>query len=108
VRPGDTAAVVSPCSPVVDWWQHRAERARACLEESLGLRLRVMPGSGADRAGRPVSPRVRAEDLHAAFADPEVTVVLAAIGGDHAIELLPHLDYNLIRANPSCSRATRT
>jgi muramoyltetrapeptide carboxypeptidase len=27
-------------------------------------------------------------------------VVLAAIGGDHAVELLPHLDYDLIRANP--------
>jgi muramoyltetrapeptide carboxypeptidase len=59
-----------------------------------------MPGSGADQAGRTVSPRARAEDLHAAFADPEVTVVLAAIGGDHAVELLPHLDYDLIRANP--------
>ena len=40
-------------------------------------------------AGRPVSPRARADDLHAAFADPEVTVVLAAIGGDHAVQLLP-------------------
>jgi muramoyltetrapeptide carboxypeptidase LdcA involved in peptidoglycan recycling len=100
VRPGDTVAVVSPCSPEVDWWEHRAERARAYLEESLGLRLRVMPGSGAERAGRPVPPRARADDLHAAFADPEVTVVLAAIGGDHAIQLLPHLDYDLIRASP--------
>jgi muramoyltetrapeptide carboxypeptidase len=100
VRPGDTVAVVSPCSPLVDWWQHRAERARAYLEGSLGLRLRVMPASGAERAGKPVSPRARADDLHAAFADPEVTVVLAAIGGDSAIELLPHLDYGLIRANP--------
>ena len=93
-------AVVSPCSPLVDWWEHRAERARAYLEGSLGLRLRVMPGSGGGQAGRPVSPGARAEGLHAAFADPEVTVVLAAIGGDHAVELLPNLDYGLIRANP--------
>lgn len=99
VRPGDTVAVVSPCSPVVDWWEHRAEHARAYLE-SLGLRVRVMPNSGPDRAGRPVAPRSRADDLHAAFSDPEVAVVLAAIGGDHAVELLPHLDRGLIRANP--------
>ena len=99
VRRGDTVAVVSPCSPVVEWWQHRAEHARAYLE-SLGLKVRVMPNSGADRAGTPVSPRSRAEDLHAAFSDPEVKVVLATIGGDHAIELLPHLDYGLIRSNP--------
>jgi LD-carboxypeptidase N-terminal domain len=59
-----------------------------------------MPNSGPDNAGVPVSPRSRAADLHAAFSDPEVKVVLAAIGGDHAAEVLPHLDYGLIRANP--------
>jgi muramoyltetrapeptide carboxypeptidase len=99
VRPGATVAVVSPCSPVVCWWEHRAAQAGAYLE-SLGLRVRVMPHSGRAMAGRQVSPQARAEDLHAAFADPDVAVVLAAIGGDHAAELLPHLDYQLIRANP--------
>ena len=39
VQAGDTVAVVSPCSPVVDWWRHRAERGQAYLE-SLGLNLR--------------------------------------------------------------------
>jgi muramoyltetrapeptide carboxypeptidase len=99
VQAGDTVAVVSPCSPVVDWWRHRADRAQAYLE-SLGLHVRVMPNSGEGKAGAQVSPQSRAEDLHAAFSDPDVTVVLAAIGGDHAVELLPHLDYDLIRANP--------
>jgi muramoyltetrapeptide carboxypeptidase len=91
--------VVSPCSSIVFWWEHRAAQARAYLE-SLGLQVRVMPHSGQATAGRQVSPQARAEDLHAAFPDPEVAVVLAAIGGDHAVELLPHLDYQLIRANP--------
>jgi muramoyltetrapeptide carboxypeptidase LdcA involved in peptidoglycan recycling len=66
----------------------------------LGLRIRVMPHGGQATAGMRVTPQARAEDLHAAFSDPEVDVVLAAIGGDHAVELLPHLDYQLIRANP--------
>jgi muramoyltetrapeptide carboxypeptidase len=99
VWPGATVAVVSPCSPVVFWWEHRAAQARSYLE-SLGLRLHVMPHSGQAMAGKRVSPESRADDLHAAFSDPEVAVVLAAIGGDHAVELLPHLDYQLIRANP--------
>lgn len=34
-----------------------------------------------------------------AFADPEVSVVLAATGGDHSADLLPHLDYDLIRGH---------
>ena len=99
VRPGDTVAVVAPCSPVVFWWEHRALRGRRYLE-SLGLRVRVMPHTGPAMAGRRVPPQARADDLHAAFADPEVTVVLASIGGDHAVELLPYLDEDLIRDNP--------
>lgn len=42
----------------------------------------------------------RVADLHGAFADPSVAGVLTAIGGHHANELLPHLHYDLIRANP--------
>jgi muramoyltetrapeptide carboxypeptidase len=99
VRPGATVAVVSPCSPVVFWVKHRAAQACAYLE-SLGLKIRIMPHSGQAMAGRQVTPQARAEELHAAFSDPDVAVVLAAIGGDHAVELLPHLDFGLIRANP--------
>ena len=99
MRPGDTVAVVAPCSPVGLWWEHRARRGLAYLA-SLDLKVRVMPHSGPATAGRRVAPRSRAEDLHAAFADPDVTVVLAAIGGDHAVEVLPHLDLDLILANP--------
>jgi len=39
-------------------------------------------------------------DLHAAFADPEVAAVLTVIGGYNSNELLPHLDWDLIAANP--------
>lgn len=46
------------------------------------------------------SPQARAEDIHSAFADDEVTVVLSSIGGNHCNQLLPHLDYELIRTNP--------
>jgi muramoyltetrapeptide carboxypeptidase LdcA involved in peptidoglycan recycling len=56
---------------------------------SLGLRVRAMPHSGQVMAGKQVSPESRADDLHAAFSDPDVAVVLAAIGGDHAVDAAP-------------------
>ena len=34
------------------------------------------------------------------FRAPEVTAIIAAIGGDHSCHLLPHLDFDLIRDNP--------
>jgi muramoyltetrapeptide carboxypeptidase LdcA involved in peptidoglycan recycling len=46
------------------------------------------------------TPRQRADDLHAAFADPDVKAVMATIGGDDQITVLPHLDRELIRSCP--------
>ena len=46
------------------------------------------------------SVRSRADDIHEAFADKNVKAVMACIGGFNANELLPHLDYELIKANP--------
>lgn len=45
-------------------------------------------------------PEDRAADLHAMFADPEVDVVQAFQGGYTAAQILPHLDVDLIAANP--------
>lgn len=48
--------------------------------------------------GAPAADRAR--DLHAAFADPDIKAVLAVIGGDDQITVLPHLDVEVFRANP--------
>jgi muramoyltetrapeptide carboxypeptidase LdcA involved in peptidoglycan recycling len=78
---------------------HRAERGSAYLA-SLGLHAKPMPHAAGVEGWVSASPEDRAADLHAAFADPEVAVVLCAIGGNHANQVLPHLDFELIAANP--------
>lgn len=45
-------------------------------------------------------PADRAADLHAAFADPDIKAVLATIGGEDEVTVLPHLDTELLAANP--------
>ncbi|MCL2469127.1 MAG: LD-carboxypeptidase [Alphaproteobacteria bacterium] len=42
----------------------------------------------------------RAQDLHDAFSDKNVKAVFAVIGGFNSNELLPYLDYDLIKNNP--------
>ena len=42
----------------------------------------------------------RISDLHAAFADPTVDGILTVIGGHNSNQLLPHIDWDLIAANP--------
>jgi muramoyltetrapeptide carboxypeptidase LdcA involved in peptidoglycan recycling len=43
---------------------------------------------------------LRCHEIHSAFRDPEVKAIICTIGGLSANELLPHLDYDLIKANP--------
>lgn len=42
----------------------------------------------------------RIADIHEAFADPKVKAVFTVIGGSNSNQLLPYLDYELIRNNP--------
>ncbi len=46
------------------------------------------------------SPRDRAADLNAAFADRQTRAVLATIGGEDQITVVSHLDPDLVRADP--------
>lgn len=46
------------------------------------------------------SIRSRVEDIHDAFSDESVTAVLTVIGGFNSHQLLPHLNWDLLRENP--------
>jgi muramoyltetrapeptide carboxypeptidase LdcA involved in peptidoglycan recycling len=99
VHKGDVVGVVSPAWGAVGAVPHRAERARRYLEQ-LGLEVRFMPFSQRHDGWASASPQERASDINAAFADPAITVVLAGIGGNHSNQVLPHLDWEVIAANP--------
>lgn len=74
------------------------------LEELRRLGFRVREGSLTARATaqghRAGTPRERAQELQALFADPEVRGIVATIGGSNSSSLVPHLDFDLVRANP--------
>ena len=46
------------------------------------------------------SPEARAADVNAAFADPGIRAILATIGGDDQLTVVPHLDEGLVTADP--------
>ncbi len=93
---GDKVAVLSPsfAAPAVAPEVH--EQAMRRLEELTGLVPVEYPTTR--RLG--ASTRDRAADLNAAFADPEIRAVLATIGGEDQITVVPHLDPDLVRADP--------
>ena len=93
---GDKVAVLSPsfAAPAVAPAVH--EQAMRRLGEVTGLvpveypTTRRLHASAVDRAA----------DLNAAFADPQIRAVLATIGGEDQITVVPHLDAGAVRADP--------
>jgi muramoyltetrapeptide carboxypeptidase len=100
LRRGDTIRVVAPARSRQFALEHDHSAAIEARFAALGLRLSF--GEHVDERDDFDSSSVasRVSDLHAAFADPEVTGILTVIGGFNSNEMLPHLDWELIAANP--------
>ena len=93
---GDKVAILSPsfAAPAVAAAVH--EQAMRRVQELTGLVPVEYPTTR--RLG--ASAKDRAADLNAAFADPQIRAVMATIGGEDQITVVPHLDPALIRADP--------
>ena len=93
---GDKVAVVSPSFAAPGFAPAVHEQAMRRLEQVTGLvpveypTTRRLDASAVDRAA----------DLNAAFGDPEIRAVLATIGGEDQITVVPHLDADLVRNDP--------
>jgi muramoyltetrapeptide carboxypeptidase LdcA involved in peptidoglycan recycling len=102
LNPGDTIATVSPawgCAGNSDsrW---RYDIGVKQLKDEFGLIAKPMPYSlrGTDYLSK--NPQARTEDLKTAFSDPSVKAVIANIGGNDSIRLLPYIDEKIIHDNP--------
>ncbi len=95
-RPGDRVAVLSPSFAAPGVAPHVHEQALQRLREVTGLEPVEYPTTRQVGA----SARDRAADLNAAFGDPGIRAVLATIGGDDQLTVVPHLDPELVRVDP--------
>jgi muramoyltetrapeptide carboxypeptidase LdcA involved in peptidoglycan recycling len=95
-RHGDKVAVVSPsfAAPAVAPAVH--EQAMRRLAQVTGLAPVEYPTTR--KLGS--SAQERAADLNTAFADPEIRAVVATIGGEDQITVIPHLDASAATADP--------
>ncbi len=59
--------------------------------EAYGIKLKFAPNALKGIAYLKAHPEVRAADFCAAFRDPEVDLIMTAIGGDDTYRLLPYL-----------------
>nr|WP_239454255.1 S66 peptidase family protein [Bacillus suaedaesalsae] len=102
MQPGDRVATVSPSwggagEPELRW---RYEQGVNRLEEIFGLKVIPMPNSMKGGEYLYKNPKARAEDLMTAFKDESIKGIIANIGGEDSIRLLPYIDFDVIRKNP--------
>jgi muramoyltetrapeptide carboxypeptidase LdcA involved in peptidoglycan recycling len=96
LRTGDRIAVVSPSNALGELLPLPYQLGVKRLREEFGLEVVEYPTTLKMRS----SPQARAADLMAAFGDPSVRAVIASIGGDDQITVIPHLDPEVVRADP--------
>ncbi|HEY5986677.1 MAG TPA: LD-carboxypeptidase, partial [Streptosporangiaceae bacterium] len=95
-RRGEHIAVLSPSFAAAGAFPAVHEQAMRRLTEVTSLIPVEYPTTRKVGA----TPLARAADINAAFADPVIRGILAVIGGEDQITVIPHLDAELVRRDP--------
>lgn len=99
LQPGDEIRVIAPSRSLSLLSKQGIEIAKKRLE-NMGFSVSFsQKASLCDQQGSSAI-KERVEDLHEAFRDKKVKGILSAIGGYNSNELLPYIDYELLKENP--------
>ena len=96
LRAGDTVGVVTLGSP------RDAESVDSRIQtlESMGFNVVVGEFVYSDAGIVAASPMERAADLMNMFVNPEVRAIIPTRGGTGVSDIIPYLDFDVIRRNP--------
>jgi muramoyltetrapeptide carboxypeptidase LdcA involved in peptidoglycan recycling len=95
-RRGERIAVLSPSFAAAGAFPAVHEQAMRRLAEVTGLIPVEYPTTREVGA----TPLARAADINAAFADPAIRAIIAVVGGEDQITVIPHLDAGLAQRDP--------
>lgn len=99
LKPGDEIRIVAPSRSMSLLGKEQVAYAKERLE-SYGFKVTFGKHAMEKDAFVSSSVKSRVADLHEAFRDKEVKCVMTVIGGFNSNQLLPCLDYSLIKRNP--------
>lgn len=100
LKKGDKVAIVSPSAGLPFLFPGVYQLGLKRLREVFHLEPVEFPTALKSPEYLQKNPRARADDLNAAFADSSIKGIIATIGGNDQIRILPFLDGKCIAANP--------
>ena len=98
LKPDDTIGLITPASPLFE-----AQRTLMEAQENLahlGFKSRAAKNIFKKHGYLAGTVEERVSDLHDMFLDPQVKAIMTIRGGYGSAQLLPHLDYEVIKNNP--------
>lgn len=99
LKPGDEIRVIAPSSSLSRVREDIYNHALSYLK-SQGFQITFSKNSREFNEFMSSEVNSRVEDLHEAFRDKNVKMIITCIGGFNVNQILHHLDYDLIKANP--------
>lgn len=99
LQKGDTIGIISPSWGGPNFFPHIYNEGILVLKE-MGFQIKEYPTTRAEPEYLYNNPELRATDVNEAFQDEEVSAIIASIGGDDSIRLLPFIDEEVIKSNP--------
>ena len=99
LKPGDEVRVIAPSRNLTEVRQDIHHHAVDFWARE-GFELTFSKNSREVNKFHSSSIQARVEDLHEAFLDPNVKMVITCLGGFNANQILRHLDYDLIAKHP--------
>lgn len=99
--PGDEIRVIAPARGLKLIGEDSRKQALSRFAE-MGLKVTFGKNTTDENFDMMLSSSIekRVEDIMDAFRDPNVKAVFTVIGGSNSNQLLPYLDYEVIKANP--------
>lgn len=100
LKEGDKIAAITLSWGGPGTFPHRYEAGKRQLEETFNVEV-----VETRHALKPAdwiynNPQARAEDMMEAFSDPSIKAIIATIGGEESVRILPHLDISVLKKNP--------
>ncbi|MGM9878970.1 MAG: S66 peptidase family protein [Bacilli bacterium] len=95
-----TIGVTAPSSGITDKLDLRRLDSAIKNLNAKGFRVIETQNVRTDILGRSTSKEERAKQLENLFLNKDVDVIISASGGDFLMEMIPYLNYEIIRDNP--------
>lgn len=101
IKEKDTIGVTAPSYGIIDGTDRR--RFNNAVKNLADRNYKVKMTDNvftADEIGLSSDKTVRAEQFHSLIADKDVSAIISAAGGNFLIEMLPYVDFGLVKQNP--------